>query len=86
MRELELRTILDERPARTAWEAACSAARSAARLPPTPCSGAAAMFNDVIYGDRPADAEAYRLMTGFDDAVIRGRRSGPTDREPAVAP
>ena len=43
------------------------------------------MFNDVLYGDRPADAEAYRLMTGFDDAVIRAA-DGADDREPAVAP
>ena len=68
VRELEVRTILDVRPARTAWEAAYSAARELPECTEPLRTGAAA-FNDVVYGDRPADATAYAQMVTLDELV-----------------
>lgn len=68
VRELEVRTILDVRPARTAWEAAGSAAR---QLPDSQDAlfAGAELFNDVMYGDRRPDAAAYAQMVSVDTAV-----------------
>lgn len=68
VRELEVRTILDVRPARTAWEAAHTAARLLAGRQDDLYS-AAAEFNAVMYGDRPADEPAYRRMVAIDERV-----------------
>lgn len=69
VRDLEVRTILDVRPARTAWEAAFSATRV---LPgcAEPLRRGAEMFNAVVYGDRVADAAAYAQMVSVDETVI----------------
>jgi Domain of unknown function (DUF4129) len=68
VRELETQAVLDVRPARTAWEAAY---RAATVLPS--CRQAlqfgAESFNAVVYGDRPADATAYRQMVALDEQV-----------------
>lgn len=68
VRELEVRTVLDVRPARTAWEAAASAGRV---LPD--CRDrlvdAADTFSSVVYGERAADPTAYERMVALDAAV-----------------
>lgn len=68
VRELEVATILDVRPARTAWEAAYRASRA---LPA--CADAlregAETFNAVVYGDRPATETAYRRLVALDEQV-----------------
>ena len=69
VRELEVRTVLDVRPARTAWEAAYSAARV---LPASRdwLQQGAESFNAVVYGDRPADQAAYQQMVLVDEQVV----------------
>ena len=68
VRELEVRTILDVRPGRTAWEAAYSAARE---LPDCrePLRAGAEFFNAVMYGERTADQQSYAAMVELDDQV-----------------
>lgn len=68
VRELELRTILDERPARTASEAAYHASRA---LPSCaePLRSGAETFNAVSYGDRQADAASYDQLVRLDQQV-----------------
>ena len=70
VRELEIQTILDVRPARTAWEAAYSASRVLPDCREALRDGAET-FNAVVYGDRPADAAAYERMVQLDDRVTR---------------
>ena len=86
VRELEVRTILDVRPARTAWEAAYLASRS---LPgcTEALRGAAETFNAVVYGDRRADAETYRRMVEIDRDVTAAAETADmvAADEPAVA-
>jgi hypothetical protein len=69
VRELETRTILQVRPARTAWEAAYSAVRVVPAAQPALYAGAD-LFNRVVYGDQPADEAAYQQMVTIDDAVM----------------
>lgn len=69
VRELEVRTILDVRPARTAWEAAYSASRSVPTATEALHTGAE-LFNAVVYGDRPADASTYAQLVEVDAAVV----------------
>jgi hypothetical protein len=68
VRELEVRTILEVRPARTAWEAAYAAGRL---LPGCRADlrTAADDFSAVMYGERRADETLYRRMAGVDDRV-----------------
>lgn len=68
VRELEERTIIDPRPARTALEAAGTSARM---LPAVErdLHAAALLFNDVMYGERIADHAAYARMVEADAAV-----------------
>lgn len=68
VRELELRTILDERPARTASEAAYHASRALPSCAEPLRSGAEA-FNAVSYGDRRADQADYAQMIRLDQQV-----------------
>ena len=86
VRELEVQTILDVRPARTAWEAAYLASRS---LPgcTEALRGAAEAFNAVVYGDRRADAETYRRMVEVDRDVTAAAETADlvAADEPAVA-
>jgi hypothetical protein len=69
VRELEVRTILDVLPARTAREAAYAASRL---LPGygDDLRTAAEDFNTVMYGERRADEALYRRMTDIDDRVV----------------
>lgn len=69
VRDLEVRTVLDVRPARTAFEAAGSAARTLPDARDALMAGAE-LFSAVLYGDHPADPEAYARMVGVDDAVV----------------
>jgi len=70
VRALEERDVLDERPGRTADEAAAEAARS------MPASSSelvwsARRFDDVAYGDERATAADYRRLAALDDAAAR---------------
>lgn len=78
VRALEERALLDERPGRTADEAAADAARSlpehAGRL-----RAAARAFDDVTYGGRTATEDAYRSLSALDRDLERARpRLTPT--------
>ena len=68
VRELEVRTILDVRPARTAWEAAYAASRL---LPGCrdDLRTATEDFSAVMYGERRADETLYRRVAAIDDRV-----------------
>lgn len=72
VRELEERTILDERPGRTADEVA----REVAALAPETAASlhaAARVFDEVSYGDRRATADADATIRAADEAVRRLR-------------
>ncbi|MGW7056404.1 DUF4129 domain-containing protein [Streptomyces sp. NPDC054887] len=70
VRSLEERALLDPRPGRTADEAAAEAGQSlpshAGRL-----RAAAREFDDVTYGGRTADDQAYRRLSALDSDVER---------------
>lgn len=68
VRELETRTILDVRPARTALETAAGAGRHLPELAGRLWAGAEG-FNAVLYGEGTADEAAYRRMVALDDEV-----------------
>ncbi|MDN5726965.1 MAG: DUF4129 domain-containing protein [Propionibacteriales bacterium] len=68
VRELEERTIIDPRPARTALEAAGTSARMLPAVEPELHEGAL-LFNDVMYGERVADQPGYERMVAIDVAV-----------------
>jgi Domain of unknown function (DUF4129) len=68
VRELEVATILDVRPARTASEAAFRASRVLPECTEVLRLGAEG-FNAVVYGDRPATADTYRQMVALDEQV-----------------
>ena len=68
VRELEVRTVLDVRPARTAWEAASAAYRVLPDSGPDLFAGAD-LFSGVSYGDRPAAQHDYEAMVGIDQRV-----------------
>ncbi|MFF3177466.1 DUF4129 domain-containing protein [Streptomyces sp. NPDC057900] len=65
VRSLEERAVLDPRPGRTADEAAAEAGRP---LPAhaTRLHAAARQFDDVTYGSRTADQQAYRTLVDLD--------------------
>ncbi|MFF5705351.1 DUF4129 domain-containing protein [Streptomyces sp. NPDC012794] len=79
VRSLEERTLLDPRPGRTADEAAAEAARS---LPEHAAAlrSAARAFDDVTYGGRTADPDAYARLRTLDLALERAKPllTGPT--------
>ena len=81
VRELEVRTILDVRPARTAWEAAYAASRL---LPGCrdDLRTAAEDFSAVMYGERRADETLYRRMAGHRRSGHGGGRHGGPRRQP----
>ncbi|MFJ3496570.1 DUF4129 domain-containing protein [Streptomyces sp. NPDC086091] len=68
VRALEERALLDDRPGRTADEAATEAGRS---LPTraAPLRRAARAFDDVTYGGRTATEETYRDLADLDRAL-----------------
>jgi hypothetical protein len=70
VRSLEERDVLDERPGRTADEAAADAARS---LPAssTELAWAARQFDEVAYGDQRASSAAYQRLVALDEAAAR---------------
>ncbi|MFI2103399.1 DUF4129 domain-containing protein [Isoptericola sp. NPDC019693] len=75
VRSLEERVVLDERPGRTAQEAAHDAA---ARLPDvtTELHDAAHLFDDVCYGTLPAGPDDDQRLRDLDERV-RGMRPAP---------
>ncbi|MEU9031448.1 DUF4129 domain-containing protein [Streptomyces sp. NPDC048383] len=79
VRSLEERTLLDPRPGRTADEAAAEAAVS---LPghASDLRAAARTFDDVTYGGRGADADAYARLRTLDLTLERTKPllTGPT--------
>ncbi|MCA5894642.1 DUF4129 domain-containing protein [Isoptericola sp. NEAU-Y5] len=76
VRSLEERVVLDERPGRTAQEAAAAAAD---RLPDVAAQlhRAAALFDDVCYGTLPARAEDDTTMRELDTRVAALRPQLP---------
>ncbi len=68
VRELETRTVIDARPARTAWEAARSATRVLPAVREELFTGAE-VFSGVSYGDWPADAGTYATLVEVDERV-----------------
>jgi hypothetical protein len=66
--ELAERTILDDRAGRTAREVAEDAARAIPDLG-GPLRPAAQVFNEVVYGNRPAGPQQYAIVTAADDAA-----------------
>ncbi|MFL6143571.1 MAG: DUF4129 domain-containing protein [Labedaea sp.] len=75
-RDLEQRGILDEVSGRTVDEIAGAAGRA---LPAQAgeLAGAARLFDDVVYGSRPATVAGYRRLERLDDAV---RHTVPVSR------
>ncbi|MEV8373519.1 DUF4129 domain-containing protein [Kribbella sp. NPDC056861] len=66
--ELTERTVLDERPGRTAYEAVADAGRVVPALR-EPLQPAALMFTEVVYGNRPGTAERYARVVAADEAA-----------------
>ena len=71
-RELEERTLLSPAPGRTADEVAAEASRALPALSDR-LSGGARWFDDVVYGDRPATAQAAALLRELDEAVCSAK-------------
>lgn len=72
VRSLEERAVLDERPGRTADEAAADAGRAL----PSCAAGlrsAAVLFDEVWYGGRPAGPESYAALRDLDAQVQAAR-------------
>ncbi len=76
VRSLEERAVLDERPGRTADEAA---AEAGVALPAVAAElrRAARLFDDIWYGGRPAGPESDAALRGVDEQV-RAARPGQT--------
>jgi hypothetical protein len=75
VRTLDERALLDDRPGRTADEAA----REAGRLLPGLAERlvhAATVFDDVSYGERVATASDDALLRALDEAVVASGRAG----------
>ena len=66
--ELAERTILDDRAGRTAREVAQDAATAIPALA-EPLRPAAQVFNEVVYGNRPAGPQQYAVVAAADDAA-----------------
>jgi hypothetical protein len=72
VRDLEQRAVLDERPGRTADEAVEAASVRLVELRPE-LRRAGRLFDDVVYGDSPADADGDAWLRGLDDRLARTR-------------
>lgn len=85
VRGLEERALLDERPGRTADEAA---AESAAVLPELGdgLRDAARIFDDVVYGERPGRPEHDEALRRLDEAVQRARPRLAEPSSPGLVP
>lgn len=77
VRELEERTLLDQRPGRTADEAAAEIAQLAPQVGGA-VQTAARIFDEVWYGGRPADSARYDQVAQADDQVSAIRRVAVT--------
>jgi hypothetical protein len=74
VRDLEARGVLDPRPGRTAGEVARDGGAALPAVAEDLHRGAA-VFDEVWYGGRPADASSYAVLTGVDERVGRSRMS-----------
>ncbi len=72
IRSLEERAIIDERPGRTALEAATEAGQLLPYLSTDLLTGAT-VFDEVLYGDRPATSAHNELLQALDKAVSKAR-------------
>ncbi|MFF4345176.1 DUF4129 domain-containing protein [Kitasatospora sp. NPDC001540] len=72
VRGLEERTVLSPRPGRTADEAAAEAGRA---LPDQAreLASAARLFDDIAFGEHPADERSYQLLADLDRTLGRTR-------------
>jgi hypothetical protein len=70
--ELTERTILDERPGRTAYEVVADAGRAVPALR-EPLQPAALAFTEVVYGNRPGTPERYAVVVTADGAARTAR-------------
>ncbi|PRX44182.1 uncharacterized protein DUF4129 [Prauserella shujinwangii] len=75
VRSLEERGLVDERPGRTADEAAAEAAR-VLPVAAEELRAAARRFDAVHYGGLPAGAEDYRRLTVLDETLAGSRPAG----------
>ena|SRR5215218_5331324 len=66
--ELTERTILDERPGRTAYEVVADAGRAVPTLR-EPLQPAALAFTEVVYGNRAGTPERYAVVVAADNAA-----------------
>ncbi|MGH3460520.1 MAG: DUF4129 domain-containing protein [Kribbellaceae bacterium] len=66
--ELAERTIIDDRAGRTAHEVAQDAIAALPALR-EPLGPAAQVFNEVVYGNRPAGPQQYAVVTAADEAA-----------------
>jgi len=82
IKELENATVLDPRPARTAFEASALAGRALPDQARALRSGAE-IFSAVMYGDLAADAATYRRMAELDELITEAvRRADLAGDEP----
>ena len=85
LRSLEERALLDERPGRTAHEAAYEVA---GRIPSSAADlhRAGRLFDDLCYGDAVASAEDDTWLRQVDDRLAASRPTppAPSEAEPAV--
>jgi hypothetical protein len=72
VRELEARGVLEPRPGRTAGEVARDGSAAVPALA-DPLHRATAMFDEVWYGGRRADASSYAVLVAADRAVSGAR-------------
>jgi hypothetical protein len=82
VRSLEERAVIDERPGRTAGEAAADAGRALPELAADLRAGAR-VFDDVRYGGRTADAAADARLRDLDGRCRAARPAPAAKRAPA---
>jgi hypothetical protein len=70
--ELTERTVLDERPGRTAYEVVADASQVAPVLRDV-LQPAALVFTEVVYGNRPGTPRRYAAVVAADDAARTAR-------------
>ena len=80
LRGLEERTVLDERPGRTAHEAAHEAGLRLAGHA-SDLDQAGRLFDDVCYGDAEADRSGFQWLAELDGTVARTRPAGASTGE-----
>ncbi len=76
VRELEARGALDPRPGRTAGEVARDGGAAVPGIA-ADLARAAALFDEVWYGGRPADASSYAVLVAVDERVADRRPVAP---------